>query len=292
MDWLDEFAGCVEREAPLDKLTSYRLGGRARAVFHPQGMDALAGMLRRGGERGIPVKVLGGGANVLVRDDGFDGVVVRLDQPAFRDVKLSRNRVRVGAGANLMPLSRELSAGGLSGLEAMAGIPGTVGGAVRMNAGGRHREIGDVVSQITVMDSTGRVEAWSHDRIGFAYRHTALGDRIVLSIDLELRGDDPKRVRKRYREHLAAKTASQPLTEASAGCVFKNPANASAGALIDQAGLKGASCGGACVSHKHANFIVARRGATAGDVLRLIDRIREKVRELYDTELETEIEIW
>ena len=292
MDWLDEFAGCVERDAPLDKLTSYRLGGRARAVFRPRDVDALAGMLRRGRQEDVPVKVLGGGANVLVRDDGFDGVVVRLDQPAFRDVKVSRNRVQVGAGADLMPLARKLSAQGLSGLEAMAGIPGTVGGAVRMNAGGTQSGIGDVVSGITVMDSAGQVDEWPRERVGFAYRHTALGDRIVLSVNLELTADDPRRVSQRYQEHFAAKTASQPLGEASAGCVFKNPPNASAGALIDQAGLKGASCGGARVSHKHANFIVARHGATASDVLRLIDLIREKIKKLYATELETEIEIW
>jgi UDP-N-acetylmuramate dehydrogenase len=191
-----------------------------------------------------------------------------------------------------MPLSRGLSDNGLSGLECMAGIPGTVGGAVRMNAGGGSGEFGDVVRDVTVMDSGGVIETWSRDRLGFGYRRSEIGDRIVLSARLELVEEDPVTVRRRFDDNFENKRRSQPISCRSAGCIFKNPAGQSAGALIDRAGLKGARCGGAQVSEQHANFIIAGRGATASDVLRLIDLIRDRVLSEFGTELEVEVEIW
>ena len=246
----------------------------------------------RAGQEGANVKVLGCGANVLVRDDGFDGVVVRLDQPAFRKVALNGTTADVGGGVEVMPLSRNLSAKGLSGLECMAGIPASVGGAVRMNAGGRFGEFGDVVREVTVVQSDGGVETWPHDRVGFGYRHSEIGDRIVVSARLDLVEDDPARVQGRYEEYSEYKLRSQPVADKSAGCIFKNPAGQSAGALIDRAGLKGACCGQAEVSQQHANFIIAGPGATASDVLHLIDLIRDRVLREFGTELEVEVEIW
>ena len=264
----------------------------------------------------MPLKVLGAGANVLVSDDGFDGVVVRLDSDAFRGIDVRGTRIEVGAGVDLMPLVRGLCRRGLSGLEFMAGIPATVGGAVRMNAGGRLGEFGDVVQRIRVLGADGLIETWSHDRIGFSYRDSSLGEagatlsrrlqparsfaraqargseRVVLSAVLELIEDDPDRVRARYEDILAGKLASQPIAEHSAGCIFKNPEGESAGALIDRAGLKGTHWGRASVSTAHANFIVAKRGATSSDVLHLIDLMRERVRHVHGTELDVEIEIW
>jgi UDP-N-acetylmuramate dehydrogenase len=236
--------------------------------------------------------VLGRGANVLVSDDGFDGVVVRLDAPAFRRVERKGTHFEVGAGVDLMPLVKQCSENGLAGLETLAGIPATVGGAVRMNAGGRAGEFGDVVREVRVLRRDGEQEVWSRERVAFSYRHSALGDEIVLAATLELREGDPDRVRRDYHEHLEQKQRTQPLAEHSAGCIFKNPEGRSAGALIDLAGLKGTRYGEAEVSTMHANFIVAHGGATASDVLHLIDLVRERVRDEFDTELETEIEIW
>jgi len=257
----------------------------------------LAALVVRAREEDIPLKVLGRGANVLVSDDGFDGVVVRLDHASFRRVERRGSQVTVGAGVDLMPFARSCSNRGLAGLECMAGIPSSIGGAVRMNAGGRFGELGQIVRQVRVLCSDGETESWSRDRCGFGYRHSSIGDHIVLSAQLELVEDDPARVRRAFEECFAAKRETQPLGERSAGCIFKNPTGRSAqgrsaGALIDQAGLKGAQWGAARVSERHANFIVARRGATASDVLHLIDLIRERVRSAFSTELEVEVDIW
>ncbi len=243
-------------------------------------------------DEGLPLKVLGRGANVLVSDDGFDGVVVRLDDPAFGRIHRCGSRLEVGGGVDLTRLTRYCVGRGLSGLEGMAGIPATVGGAIRMNAGGRFGEFGDVVRQVTVLTRDGKREVWGTEQCGFGYRRSSIGDRTVLSADLELREDDPLQVRRRFEDYFAVKRNTQPLGDRSAGCIFKNPGGRSAGALIDQAGLKGLRSGEASVSQRHANFIVADRGATASDVLRLIDLIRERVRAKFDTELEVEIDIW
>lgn len=240
----------------------------------------------------MPVKALGRGANVLVSDDGFDGVVVRLEGSSFRKTVRRGTRLHVGGGVDLTRLIRYCCGRGLSGLEGLAGIPASVGGAIRMNAGGRYGEFGDVVRQVEIVRPDGQRETWSKEQCGFGYRSSNLGDNIVVAAELELREDDPTQVRKRFDEYFAVKQASQPLAEHSAGCIFKNPPGRSAGALIDQAGLKGTECGAASVSEKHANFIVARSGATASDVLRLIDVIRDRVHDAFNTDLEVEIDIW
>lgn len=230
---------------------------------------------------------------MLVSDDGFDGVVVRLDSAAFRRTSRQGDRLHVGAGVDLMPLVRKCCQAGLSGLEGLAGIPATIGGAIRMNAGGPAREFGDVVESVTVMTAHKKLETWGKERVGFRYRHTALDDGcIIMGATLCLSEDDPKRLQTAFREHLSRKQRTQPLAEHSAGCIFKNPPLRPAGALIDEAGLKGTRYGAAEVSTMHANFIVARSGATASDVLHLIDVVRDRVRTIFDTVLETEIEIW
>ena len=292
MSWWSEFASRIECDAPVGKQTWFCLGGRARYLFRPESADDLAALMKRASREALPLKVLGDGANVLIRDDGFDGVVVRLEGEAFRSIERRSGTLEVGAGVDLMSLVCQCNEQGLSGLECMAGIPGTVGGAVRMNAGGRFGDISRVVRRVRLLDAQGRPETWSHDRIGFGYRCSNLGDRVVLSALFELIEDAPARVKRRFDEYLEYKRRSQPLAEKSAGCVFKNPTGASAGALIDRAGLKGARCGEALVSKQHANFIIAEPGATASDVLHLIDLIRERVRTVFDTELEVEIDVW
>ena len=292
MSWWSDFADRIECDAPLGLKTWFRLGGRARYLFQPHSSEQLAALVVRAREEDVPLKVLGRGANVLVSDDGFDGVVVRLDHASFRGVERRGSRVEVGAGVDLMPFASACSRRGMSGLECMAGIPSTIGGAIRMNAGGRFGEFGQVVREVRVLRPDGGTENWSRQRCGFGYRCSDVGDNIVLSAQLELVEDDPIRVRRVFEELFAQKRVAQPLGDRSAGCIFKNPAGRSAGALIDQAGLKGTRCGAARVSERHANFIVARRGATASDVLHLIDVIRERVRSEFSTELEVEIDIW
>ena len=292
MNWLSEFEGWVERDVPLADLTWFGLGGRARYMAHPTDAGRLGGLLRRAVEAEVPVKVLGGGANVLVSDSGFDGLVIRLDDPLFSGFRIEGERVIADGGADLMGLVGDCCRMGLAGLECLAGVPGTVGGAIRMNAGGRHGEIADVVESVEVVEACGRQRVLTPDEVGFGYRRTALSDSVVTGARLRLHNEDPKTVYHRFKDIWRSKKHSQPMADQSAGCVFTNPPGESAGRLIDRAGLKGSRVGQARVSPTHANFIVADKGAAATDVLRLIDRIRQTVRRRFGTELELEIDIW
>jgi UDP-N-acetylmuramate dehydrogenase len=260
----------------------------------------LARVWRRAREAGLPVKVLGGGANVLIGDDGFDGLVVRLNDPAFRQIEFdddgrppSSGRVVAGGGVDLMRLSRDCAHRGLAGLECMGGIPGTVGGAVCMNAGGRWGQFGDVVRSVELLTPDGAVRMADRAELHFGYRHAELGGAIVLSVELMLQPDSPQGVSERFLDIWRIKKASQPLADKSAGCIFKNPSKGSpAGALIDAAGLKGTRNGGAYVSPRHANFIVADRHSKASHVIGLIDHVRAVVAKRFGVDLELEIDLW
>jgi UDP-N-acetylmuramate dehydrogenase len=292
MSWLSEFEGRIEPDVPLSPLTWFKLGGRARHMFMPADEAQLARMVQRVRQEEVPSRVLGGGANVLIRDDGVNGLVIRLSEPAFRQVRYKDDVVTATGGADLMKLSLQCSRRGLSGLECLAGIPGTVGGAIRMNAGGRFGQISDVVRSVRLMTADGVMVTRTAEELGFGYRRSKIGPCVVVSAELQLRPDDPQQVLARFHEIWEYKKATQPLSENSAGCIFKNPQGASAGKLIDQAGLKGASQGAASVSVDHANFIITREGATASDVLKLVDRIRARVMAEFGVELELEIDVW
>lgn len=291
-NWLTGYNGRVERDVPLAPLTWFNLGGPARYMASPRSVEELGEIVRRARENAIPVKVLGGGANVLVRDDGVDGLVVRLDDPCFEELQFSEQSVDAGAGVDLMQLSFSCARKGLVGPEGLAGIPGTVGGGVRMNAGGKYGELGDLIEHVHTLDRDGHPENLTRDEVGFRYRGTDLGERVVISVRLRVTAGRPDDVVSRFRDIWAEKKRSQPLAARSAGCVFKNPPGRSAGALIDQCGLKGMSCGGTSVSHAHANFFVTQPGATAADMIELIDSVRDIVRREFGVELETEIDIW
>ncbi len=291
MMWAD-LAPVCEANAPLAPLTWYGLGGCARVLATVDSRESLGGVLSRAREAGLPVYVLGAGANVLVSDDGVDGVVIRLKGGAFSRIEWTSFGVVAGAGVDMAKLTFAAVRRGLWGLECMAGIPGTVGGCIRMNAGGRFGQISDVVRRVWTVDRSGCRREWKKEEIGFAYRHCGLGEEIIERAELALTPCDADVVRARYREVWDYKRRTQPLAADSAGCVFKNPPGASAGALIEQAGLKGASCGGAAVSHEHANFIVATKGASARDVLRLIGLVRRRVAEHSGVELELEVQVW
>ncbi|HOB75424.1 MAG TPA: UDP-N-acetylmuramate dehydrogenase [Phycisphaerae bacterium] len=309
MSFLADFGEIVRENQPLAPLTYFGVGGPARWMVSPRSVAELAEVVRRCRQEDVDVYVLGAGANLLVSDDGVDGVVIRLNAPAFRKVAWERDRdglvaegwagadldgvaVKIGAGLSMARLTLDSVERGLAGLECMAGIPGSLGGIIRMNAGGRFGQISDVVSDVTVLDETGQVRRLGHGEVGFTYRHTKLNGSIVVGATLVLRPDDADRVKKRYEEIWDYKKRSQPLADYSAGCIFKNPPNDSAGRLIDQAGLKGHRIGGASVSEQHGNFIVASKGAQARDVLSLIGTIRRTVAERFGVELELEVQIW
>ncbi len=264
----------------------------ARWLITPRSIEELQDAAIRCMENEIPIYVLGLGANLLVSDQGVNGAVFRLSEDFFRRVKLDETGVEVGAGVDMQKLLLRTVRQGLSGLECLAGIPGTVGGGIRMNAGGKFGDIGARVTRVTAMDARGQIFERLKDDLVFDYRSTNISAKFILGAHLELEEDDPARIMRKVKEIWMYKRNSQPLNTKNAGCIFKNPRGLSAGALIDQAGLKGLRIGGAEVSDKHANFIIAHPGCTADDVTKLIRIIREKVAEKNEIELESEVQIW
>jgi UDP-N-acetylmuramate dehydrogenase len=293
MSWFNGFENIVRADVPLREFTWYRLGGPARWFCEPHDADELAALRRRARENDIPCRILGRGTNVIVREAGFHGAVIHLTGRVFERVEFDGELVCAGAAADFPKLVNLTLKRDLVGLEVLAGIPGSVGGVVRMNAGGRHGEIGRFVRQVRVLDSDGQVVTRVADQIGFAYRHTNLADCVVLDVTLKLQHGDGRRALMRYRDILAERQRSQPPpTARSAGCVFKNPPQHYAGRLLDEAGLKGVRIGGAEISTQHANFILAYDDATADDVLDLIELAKQRVWEAMGIELEPEVEIW
>jgi UDP-N-acetylmuramate dehydrogenase len=289
------FAGLeeiIEEDVPLAPHTWYKIGGPARWYVRPRTVEELQEAARRCLDNGVPVYVLGLGANLLVSDDGVDGAVFRLDHEYWRRAQFERGITDVGAGVDMQRLILRACRQGLAGIECLAGIPGTIGGGVRMNAGGKFGDIGAVVIRVQVMDMEGTVFERTKDDLVFDYRSTNISAPFILGATLELEEDDPHRILQRTKEIWMYKRNSQPLNTKNAGCIFKNPRGVSAGALIDQAGLKGMRIGGAEVSAKHANFIIAHPGCRADDVLRLIKIVQEKVDERNQIQLEPEVRIW
>jgi UDP-N-acetylmuramate dehydrogenase len=289
------FAGLEEiltENEPLAPHTWYKVGGPARYYLQPRNVEELAEASRRCVEYDIPVYVLGLGANLLVSDKGVDGAVFRLDHDYWTQTTFTKNIVHANAGADMAKLVLSTTRAGLAGFEALAGIPGSIGGGVRMNAGGKFGDIGSVVTRVTVMDLEGNVFERTKDDLVFDYRSSNIAAKFILNATLELDEEDPETVAKRMKEIWIYKRNSQPLNAKSAGCIFKNPRGLSAGALIDQAGLKGMRLGGAEVSTVHANFVVAHPGCKADDILKLIKIIKEKVWDKHQTYLESEVQIW
>lgn len=280
----------VLRDAPI--ATWIGVGGRADALVEPATeVDLLRAI--DGAEAG-PIRVLGDGANLLVDDDGVDGLVI--DTRRLNSVEwLEGGLVRAQAGANLPRLITESVRRGLAGIEGLAGVPASLGGAIRMNAGGAFGEIAGAIESVRVRTPDGDIRTLRRDDIPFAYRRSGI-EGVILSADLRLTPAEHAPLRSRLKEVMAKKKASQPLAADSAGCAFKNPtvdgARQPAGRLIDEAGCKGLRIGGAEVSDEHANFIFTHDGATARDVLALMDAVAERVRERFGVELEREVVVW
>lgn len=276
-------------DEPLAPLTTFRIGGPARYLVFPESFEQVSLLLCRLREMGIPPRILGRGANLLLPDAGLD-VVVSLGR--WKRISFDGPRVEVEAGYSLPLLIQQAALRGLSGLEGLGGIPASVGGALAMNAGGRFGDISQSVKSLTIAEPDGCIRTLRREEVPFGYRTSGLPDAVFLSCVLELREDDPARVRRELQNVASHKRLTQPLHERSAGCIFKNPPGESAGRLIEQAGLKGERRGGAVVSSRHANFIVNQEGASSADVLRLIDHVRDTVARRFAVELGLEIKIW
>ncbi|MCC7377001.1 MAG: UDP-N-acetylmuramate dehydrogenase [Verrucomicrobiales bacterium] len=276
---------------PMSRRTTLRVGGEADLLIELGSEEDLSVAIRAVQSRGIPWMVLGRGSNLLVRDGGIRGVVLCLNQPFFSRVQVHGLRLHAGAGARLKDLSVEARRQGIAGLEFLGGIPGSVGGALRMNAGAWNSAAFDRIERVRFMSADGEIHERPAAAVPFAYRRCELfRDHIALSA--EFRGDvsTPGEVEARSNDLNERRWKSQPAAP-SAGCIFKNPAAIPAGRLVDELGLKGTRIGGAVVSEVHGNFIVNEGGARASDVLALIDLIRARAREVRGIELETEVEI-
>ncbi len=285
--------GAVVRAGkPLADRTTLRVGGRADLYVEPSSESDLARVVRICRERGVPVLILGRGSNLLIRDGGIRGAVVCLAHASFCGIEVLGRQLRCGAGAKLNAVSARARGAGLTGLEFLEGIPGSVGGALRMNAGAMGGAIFDVVSQVRFMDDQGQIHERSAAAMSPGYRSCPLLQTcIALGAAFQGEAAAPEIIAARSREFNERRWRSQPK-EPSAGCIFKNPSPAiSAGQLIDQAGLKGARVGGAAVSAVHANFIINDGTASARDVLELIELIRSRVKAARGIDLQTEVEI-
>jgi UDP-N-acetylmuramate dehydrogenase len=283
---------CVRRQVPLAPYTWFRLGGPAEYFAEPATQEELQSIVRRAKSEGLGVRMLGGGSNVLVGEAGVKGVVIHLSAPAFSEIAVDGKTLIAGAGAKLGHAVDKAVAAGLAGLESLVGIPGTVGGALRGNAGSRSGDIGQWTAQAVVMTGDGEIITRRREELVFSYRESSLDELVILSAKFELEQDDSADLTKRMQQQWIVKKAKTPLRHQATGVIFRNPRGMSAGDLIEQAGLKGARVGGAEVSDRHANFIVADEKATPQDIIRLIEHIRGRVQERLGVELETELKIW
>lgn len=282
--------GAVLEDEPMARHTSFGLGGPADLYVEPADVGGLRDALDLLKAEGVPTLVLGRGTNLLVRDGGLEGVVVATAK-AVRDIAIEGETMVVGAGAPLTRVLTRAAEEGLSGLEELSGIPGSMGGAVAMNAGSFGVSIGDRVETVDVYSGDGST-VLDAGAVAFSYRDGGLAEGVVVErVRLRLAHADPSDVLARGREFVERKWRSQPSGMRSAGCVFRNPPEGVAGRLIDEAGLKGLRIGGAVVSDLHANYILNDRGASAADVEDLIETVRRLVEERAGVSLELEVEI-
>lgn len=291
----DVFSGTVFLNEPMGKHTTLRLGGTAEVYALPEDVISLKNLMVLAGDRGLPVLPLGGGSNILITDGGLEGVVVSLASFKRMDnIEDTDNRVRLFVEAGV-PLPRLISLAkekGYKGLEGLTGIPGFVGGAIRGNAGSFGYAIGDVIESVALMDHNGGISMFETKALNFGYRTCNIpGGSIILSAIIRLKKDNAPDVAERTNVFLREKLSKQPVSEHSAGCVFKNPARLYAGALIEQAGCKGLRRGDIEVSRLHANFFINMGKGTASDFLSLMEDVKERVRRSSDLELEEEIRI-
>lgn len=288
------FAGCTQRPLlvaePMTKHTSFHIGGPADLMAQPQSEAELRALLIKAAETAVPVTLVGNGSNLLVRDKGIRGLVIKLGN-MLRDIEINGNVLTFGSGVSLAMASKKAAELGLSGMEFAVGIPGSIGGAVYMNAGAYDGEMAKVVRSVRVMDAAGHVSELTAEELDFGYRHSALqgSGKIVTSVTVELASGDKQAIAEKMADFSNRRITKQPLELPSAGSMFKRPPGYFAGTLIDQTGLKGYTVGGAQVSTKHAGFVVNTGGATAADVLQLISDVQAKVMAVHGVKLEPEV---
>jgi len=280
-------SGRIAIGEPLGPMTTFRIGGTADIYVEPMTIAEVLALQRYFRENNFPYMVLGNGSNLLVSDEGYRGAAINLEK-GFSDLQVIDGLVIAGAGVRLATFTDFCIRHGYSGTEMLAGIPGTLGGALVMNAGAYGGEISAHLLDVTIARN-GEAAALPRDACGFRYRDSGLRNWVLLSARFALPPGDREDLRRRRRELLLSRNSAQPVSQPNAGCIFKNPPGQHAGRLIEESGLKGHVIGGAEVSQRHANFIVAERNARAEDVLALINHVRKTVFDRTGVELQPEI---
>ncbi len=291
---LDDFREILQEGEPLARHTWFRLGGPAEFFARPRRIEELGALISRCREAEIPLRVLGGGSNILVAESGVAGVVVHLENPHFSEIRLvESDRIIAEAAVPLTPLISHAARAGLAGLEVLTGIPGTVGGAIVGNSGSRQNAIGQFVRQVTVIDDAGEVQVGDRDDLEFTYRGSNIKDPVVVAAEFTLEPEDPESVVRRMRRIWIGKKENQPYGHQSTSCIFKSPTpDMSAAVLLEEAGVIGMRVGSAEISERHANYIVAQPGSTVDDILALIDQVRDRVAQQLGLELDLQLQIW
>lgn len=287
------FRGKATPNQSLSSLTTWRIGGPAELLAVPVDREDLCLAIGWAAEQGLPWRVLGNGSNLLVRDEGVEGLVMHL-RKTLDDVTVEGDRLHAGSGAMFPVVARRAAGAGLSGIEFGAGIPGTIGGAVIMNAGWHEFEIGNRIEEVELLDRPGHVARRSGTGCGFGYRASGFRGRpvVILSATLRLERGRPEEIRARLEGYADSRKQNQPTELPSCGSVFLKPPGDFAGRLIEAAGLKGLRVGGVEVSRKHANFFVNAGQGRASDALELVERVEEEVQRAFGVRLEREFELW
>ena len=283
--------GEAVKDAPMREFTTLRIGGKAELMVFPTDIVSLRSVVLFAQDSGIPYLVVGNGSNLLVKDNGIAGIVINLRQ-GFHALKLVNDLLQAEAGCSLGRFIEYAGANSLAGPEYLVGIPGSVGGALSMNAGAHGKEIKDFIHSVEIMGSDGNVEEIGRDHLEFSYRSLRLKKgAVILSALFKLSHEQKHIIDERKSGFLKSRRENQPIDSYSAGCVFKNPQGVSAGRLLEEAGLKGLQMGGAVVSPLHANFILNSGDATARDVMTLIELMKKRVYEEKGIEFELELQI-
>lgn len=284
--------GRVRLDQPLKRHTALRTGAAVSFFIEPADIEDLKLLISCAKKYKIPLSVIGAGSNILAGDRRLRRIVVSLSSPFFKKLAFKGETAEAGSGLMLAVLVKEALKRGLSGVEFLSGIPGTLGGALAMNAGAWGSRISQKVARVTVIDSRARIRSLSRGEIDFAYRKSGLEKFIILSAALKFVKREKRKIKQDIANYRRRRRILQDFSFPSAGCAFKNPPGGYAGRLIELCGLKGKSIGGACISSKHANFILNRKNARAADILRLMALAKRKVKDNFKINLEPEIKIW
>ena len=278
---------------PMNKYTSFKIGGPAEYLIKVQTAEELKSIMMIANEQDIPLTIIGNGSNILVSDEGIKGIVLKIEISTF-ELNAETAKLRIGSGVKLAFIAQKCLKQELAGFEFASGIPGTIGGAIRMNAGAHGKEMKDVVTKITYMDKNGQIHIIKNEEANFEYRKSKFThhkDYIILEVEIQLEKGKSEEIKAKMTEYATYRKEKQPIEYPSAGSTFKRGSDFITAKLIDECGLKGYQIGGAQISEKHAGFIINKENATAEDVIKLMEYTKEQVYNKFGKKIEPEIEI-